>query len=224
LKIFQNLRNIIEKIEYTVKIGHEKVDSQYIYFEKITYIGGTEHITFLLEAIENKVAVEFDYHAYDKEAPVHRVFHPYVLKEHSDRWYVIGWLPQFGAMVTYALDRILDNTNRRYLHEGFKIQEDFDVLKYLEYTYGITKADGPVEDIILEFQYLQGRYFLSKPFYKYEVIRDTPESLIIKMRLIVNFELVRKLCSFTEAVKVLQPAHLADMIAEKHRKALAHYE
>lgn len=220
LEIFKDLRGIIEKIEYAVNINPDQITSQHIYFEKIPYVGGTEHIPFLLESIEIKAEIELDYHAFDKPEPVHRIFHPYVLKEHSNRWYVIGWLPELKGMVTYALDRILNNDNRKITGMSFKVRDDFDLSKYLQFTYGIGKGDGPVEEVILEFNYLQGRYFLSKPFFIYELISDTPEALRVKMNVIVNFELIRKLCSFAENVKVIRPKHLVDKVTKKHQMAL----
>jgi predicted DNA-binding transcriptional regulator YafY len=223
LEVFKGLRNIIEKLEYAVKINPVQIASQHIYFEHIPYVHGTEYISFLLEAIEDKAVIEFDYHAFDKPKLVHRIFHPYVLKEHSNRWYVIGWLPEFETMVTYALDRIVNNENRRFLDTTFKIQTDFSLDKYLEFTYGIGKGNGPAEEVILEFNYLQGRYFLSKPFFKYETIIDDAEVLTIRMQVIINFEFIRKLCSFGENVKVMKPKHLAESVMEYHQKAIQKY-
>ncbi|MGB0932081.1 MAG: WYL domain-containing protein, partial [Chitinophagales bacterium] len=83
----------------------------------------------------------------------------------------------------------------------------------------------PIEKVRLQFQYLQFKYFQSKPFHKYEKIKENPDKTVeIEMELRPNYELTRKIVSMGNGVKVLQPASLVEKVKEYLQDALAQYK
>ena len=84
--------------------------------------------------------------------------------------------------------------------------------------------DRDPEEIILSFTPLQAKYFESKPFHQYEVVEKNQQYLIIKMRLIINYELIRKLAGFGTGVKVLRPITLKKELIQYLQAAIEQYK
>lgn len=91
--------------------------------------------------------------------------------------------------------------------------------------YGITvPPNGAVEQIVLEFSPIQGKYFLGSPFIEpFEVLESGPDRLLIRLSLIVNIDLVRKLASFGSDVRVIKPESLSDTMRHFFEAALEHF-
>lgn len=170
--------------------------------------------------------MEFQYQGYHAAAPKTVVFNPWFLRHYDRRWYVGGFShdPSEGFVRTFPLERIVDEPVAvGYFHDK---PPDFDAESYWRNIYGITVPRGrKVEDVILQFSYLQGRYFVDTPFYEpYEILEQDEENLVVKMRVIPNIDLARKIASFGAEVQVLAPESLAIEMREFHRKAFAGYE
>lgn len=217
------LKNIFKT--YTkLEIQQKNTYAKHIYFETVPYYQGSELVSLFLEAIEHKKAVQLEYQSYKAASKVKRILQPYFLKEFANRWFVIGNLPAFDTLTTYGLDRIQINESLKILEDTFEIPTNFNPEKYFQFTYGMTVfTDQPVQEVILSFSILQGKYFKSKPFHPYEIIKENNEELIVKMYLIPNLELIRKLASFGSNVKILQPIKLIQEITQFFQKALNQY-
>lgn len=222
LDIYKDFEGIYYKIENSFRYQSNARTSP-IYFEKVPFYKGTEHIELFLEAIENTQIIEFDYlSTYATESLTH-TFQPYFIKEHSNRWYVIGFLPKENSITTFALDRIMNTPI--LLNQYYDIPQDFDVEKHYEFTYGIgVKLEKDIETVVLEFQPTQARFFKSKPFHQFKTIQDDENKFIAEMKLRPNFELIRKLVSFGKGVKVLQPESLKNDIIKYFSDALIQYQ
>lgn len=221
LDIYKDFEGIYYKIENSFRYEVNARKSP-IYFEKAPYYKGTEHIELFLEAIDNTQMIQFEYlSTYATESLTH-IFHPYFIKEHSNRWYVIGFLPKENSITTFALDRIVNTPI--LLNQFYNIPQDFDIEKHYEFTYGIgVDLKKNIEIVILEFQPIQARFFKSKPFHQFKTIQEDENKLIVEMRLRPNFELIRKLVSFGKGVKVIQPESLKNSIIKYFKDALNQY-
>ena len=82
---------------------------------------------------------------------------------------------------------------------------------------------APIEEIFLQFDAVQAKYFISKPFHQYEKVEETNDYLIVKMYLKINYELIRKLAGMGNAVKVLQPQSLIQTLKDFFEKAKNQY-
>lgn len=228
--IFKGMQKAFEKIEdaVTIKSAFTGDAAKYIQFEDIPYYQGTEHIGFFLDAIQYRFQVQFEYLSYksDPPIPITHIIEPYAIKEHTKRWYVIGHnIAWENSISSYALDRVLPNDKLQKLETNFVVPSDFSLENYFKYTYGMTTdRNAEVLELVLEFPKVQAKYFKSKPFFKYEPIKETEEKLIVKMKIINNFELRRKLISFGKRVKVLSPPHLVAQIKKELEVAAKQYE
>lgn len=221
LDIYKDFEGIYYKIENSFRYQSNTQTSP-IYFEKVPYYKGTGHIKIFLEAIENTQMIEFEYlSTYATQSLMH-VFQPYFIKEHSNRWYVIGHLPKEKSITTFALDRIIGLPV--LINTFYDIPQSFDVKKHYEFTYGIgVYLDKPIETVVLEFTSKQALFFESKPFHPYKTSHRGENKLIVEMQLRLNFELIRKLVSFGKGVKVLKPESLRNSIIKYFKDALSQY-
>lgn len=225
LAMFEDIKTVFEKIERSVKFKTtERSRGKYIVFEKAPSYKGTEHIDFFLTAIENTQVVSFNYHSYHNNTIKHHVIHPYVIKEHTNRWYIIGYRPKSDGITTYALDRIIGNL--KYEDDYYKMPiPAFDVDDYLKNVVGLTvKNAQPIQEVILHFTSPQSLYFESKPFHQFEKVYENETGLRIKMNLILNYELVRKLATYGKGVTVIAPQQLIDDFKKFLKKTLDNYK
>ncbi|MGB0861365.1 MAG: helix-turn-helix transcriptional regulator [Saprospiraceae bacterium] len=222
IEAYQDLEGVFYKLEKAFNFQKNYQRSSFIHFEKVPFYKGTEHINFFLEAIEFTKEVSFDYHSFKSNNIINHVFQPYVIKEHTNRWYVIGFNPNEKSTSTFALDRMKGNFTFTNLY--YKIPTSFQLDNYHRNVIGLTVYDNkPIQEIKLQFTPLQAQYFLSKPFHQFETIKHDENKLIIKMDLIPNYELIQKLASFGSGVKILSPENLIHDFKSFMRKTLQLY-
>jgi predicted DNA-binding transcriptional regulator YafY len=197
-----------------------------IYFDPLPRYEGGKHLKFFLNAIEAFRRVSFEYLAYHASSPKTVEFDPWFLRHYDRRWYVGGFShdPEEGFVRTFPLERITGTpVTIGFFHDK---PPDFDAATYWKHIYGITiPPDRGVENVILEFTPLQGRYFLDTPFYEpFEVLERDTVKLVVRFQLIPNMDLQRKLASFGAEVRVLAPQSLAETMLRFHEKAVAAYK
>lgn len=225
LDAFSGLEGLFDKIEKSVLFKLPDVNRQFIYFEKVPYYKGTELLDFFIDAIERTKIVTFDYQSFKSEHPTNHVIHPYILKEHTNRWYVIGFLPSQNSFTSFAMERIIQNEQFKTLPRYFEVHPEFNAETFFEHTFGMTVYNGKaVEKIKLAFTKIQGKYFESKPFHKYEEIERNDDNLIVEMLLIPNFELIRKLASFGSGVEIITPISLKQELVKYLKETIKQYE
>lgn len=225
LDVFANLETIIEQIDYSVHFKTAKKRSNFIYFEKVPFYEGTELLDFFIESIEQQRAVRFHYCPYKTDTTLLHVFHPYLIKEHTNRWYVVGFLPSQDSYCSFALDRIIQDHKLFITDDNFTVKKGFDPKIFFQYTYGMTvHTEHAVEEMVLAFTPLQAKYFISKPFYPYEEITTEREDIfIVRMNIIPNFEFLRKIASMGDGVKVLKPLSFQQKLLAYHQNAIQQY-
>lgn len=196
-----------------------------IYFDPLPHYEGATHLAFFLKAIEESRRVEFDYQAFHAPHPKTVVFDPWFLRHYDRRWYVGGFShdPAEQFVRTFPLERIVGQPMEiGFCHDK---PRDYDAESYWRYIYGITvPPNGFVETVDLEFNAIQGRYFTTTPFFEpYEVLEQTPDKVVVRLRVIPNIDLLRKIASLGKEAKVLAPASLAKQMKQFFQEALACY-
>ena len=157
------------------------------------------------------------------ERPKLRILHPILLREVADSWYVIGYDAVSGGERTFALDRMSD---LELLDDPCEVPPAIltNVSELFEHIYGITDSNGPVENIVLSFSPLFGRYVKAKPIHQtQEVVTDTATECIIRLRLAPNRDLLMHLRSYGEHLTILEPASLVQEMKESLATTMARY-
>ncbi|QTY27062.1 YafY family protein [Flavobacterium sp. CS20] len=183
---------------------------------------GTQYLHDFLNAIKNKVFIEFNHQKFWDTNSETRKVQPLALKEFKSRWYVIAKDTKDGKIKSFGLDRI---TNPKSTNQKFEEPESFDVNAYYKHSFGIIGSNGlKPQEIILSFHEYQGKYIKTLPLHhSQEIISDNSKELIVKLKLIITYDFIMELMSMGENVKVIKPQSLIKTLKTKAQKILNHY-
>jgi predicted DNA-binding transcriptional regulator YafY len=225
-KAFGDLPVIFRKIyRASRKWTEPESPHKYIYFDPLPAYAGGKYLSFFLKAIEKSHRVSFQYLAFHAQAPKTVIFDPWFLRHYDRRWYVGGFShdPAEQFVRTFPLDRIVEQPVKSGYYHDKPPQNNAET--YWKHIYGITVPKyGKLENVLMEFTAIQGKYFLSTPFFEpYHIVEQTPDKLIIQLEIIPNIDLLRKLASLGPDVRVLAPASLALELQELHKQAFERY-
>jgi predicted DNA-binding transcriptional regulator YafY len=229
------LANALQKVRQSLdiirEVKTETLTRRVVYVEERILGGNRHYVPVLIRAINQNRQITFHYRKHETaieagaiaEIPKLRLLHPILLREVADSWYVIGYDEPSGKERTFALDRMsdLDITN-----DPCAVPDDVltNVSELFEHIYGITDSSGPVEEILLSFSPQFGRYVKAKPIHQtQDVVRDTDEECVVRLRLAPNRDLLMHLRSYGEHLTVLQPESLVKEMKESLQSTLSRY-
>lgn len=215
----EKLINVVNQIKYT---DHETHFS-FIDFEKAPFSKGTEHLNSLVDAIKNKRVIEILYRRFDDaEVKSHIVF-PYLLKEYRNRWYLLGHHTKKKLITTFGLDRI---SEIKIVEEQKYVEpQNFNPESYFKNTIGITYQTGSPHLVELSFTSLQGHYIKTQHLHEtQEIVTDNDEELRIRMKVVINYELISSILSYGESVEVIKPLSLKNEIKRRITATIKKYK
>ena len=79
---------------------------QIISFSNNRYLQNSNLLGILFDNISNEVVIRLSYHTFSDETIRSIDFHPYLLKQYNDRWFLLGAADSDLKILTFALDRI----------------------------------------------------------------------------------------------------------------------
>ena len=209
--------SVILKDTFSLKSNSKKAIS----FEGNIDYTGYEFITPLFNAIVNNRVLKINYTPFGQDE-IQLTFHPYHLKQFNNRWFVFGLNANLNAPSwNLALDRI---TNIVEIQDVYV--EDFSDWDYFfSEIIGVSKPfDQNEEEIHLLFSKRQAPYIITKPIHETQKHYVLEDGLLVKIKVIPNFELEQLILSFGEGVKVLLPVHLIEKISDRIELSLAQYK
>ncbi|GAB3751961.1 helix-turn-helix transcriptional regulator [Spirosoma pomorum] len=226
LSLFDDLRGTVDKLDKAVRFRSSQADDfgKYILFESVPYTKGSEWVEVFLQAIHQRQVVQFQHQRYDTGVTKTHQIYPYVVKEHRNRWYVVGWRLDDKQIRVFGLDRIIPDSIQELTIDV--TPPAFDAEAYLRKALGVAVYDGPAEAVILSFTREQGFRFRAQPFYPFreaDILVDTETELQVRLEIVVNRELIYELARLGNQVKVLGPDHLRDDLIRFLSEALVQY-
>ncbi len=113
-----------------------------------------------------------------------------------------------------AIDRIV---NIEMSHVKFIPNSTIDWQDYFSDMIGVSKPiDGKLEEIVLQFNQLTGKYMENKPIHETQKHKwQNEETLEVKIKVIPNYELERLILSYGDSVEVIQPKDLRERIKNR---------
>jgi predicted DNA-binding transcriptional regulator YafY len=219
---FQQMTGIIQGLEDKVNSAGLNGRS-IVHLETNENLRGIEFIDSIYQAIRNKQVVQLTYQSFKARTPNIFSFHPYLLKEYRNRWFVLGRRSSKEPMVTLALDRIKSiqvALNVRYVDNG-----NFDANEYYKDVIGVTVNEGNrPQTVHLAIDRSNAPYVITKPFHHTQkVIEKSSEGIEITIDVILNYELEREILGFGECITVIKPKKLRERIQSKLKKAVENY-
>ena len=221
--LFSELGGIIQRLEdkvYTEKTNQSAI----IHLDKNENLKGLEYLDTLYQAIIKKIVLRITYKSFNARKASEIVFHPFILKEFNNRWFLVGKTSEKKPIATFALDRIekVDyDLKIPYLDINFNGEE------YYKNTVGVTVlAEEHVQEIFLKVDRSNAPYVITKPLHHtQEVVEELEDrSIIVKLDVHINFELERLILGFGECIEVIKPRLLRKKIRKKLEKAVALYK
>ena len=220
--VFSEFKGILNKLEdkiYTEKNQKAAI----IHLDKNTDLKGLQWLDELYQAILKEVVLKVMYQSFKAQYPSEITFHPHLLKEFNNRWFLIGRKTESERVLTFALDRILGidyDFKTQYLPVGFNAD------RYYENTIGVTvlEKERP-QKVLFKVDRKNAPYVQTKPFHhSQKVIEDHPDgSLTFSMQVHHNFELERLLLGFGDSLEVLAPRILRRNLKRKLERAAGLY-
>lgn len=220
--LFSELGGIIQRLEdkiYTEKTHQPSI----IHLDKNEHLKGLNHLDILYQAILKKMVLKLTYQSFKAREAQIITFHPFILKEFNNRWFLVGKKKQKSPIMTLALDRIISidyTTNVEYLDEGF----DGDT--YYENTIGVTvMGEEHVQKVVLKVKQPHSPYILTKPLHHSQRLLKKlgNGAILIELRVHHNFELERIILGFGEGIHVIEPPLLKQSILSRLQNGLDLY-
>jgi predicted DNA-binding transcriptional regulator YafY len=211
---FQELNSMVTRLEDKLLTQTNKSQS-FIDFEKNDLLKGLQYIDPLHRAICNKLPLEITYQSFKQRHPSKIEFHPYLLKEYRNRWFLLGWNQTNHDLIILALDRM------EQIKELPKVKyrkADFNVHTYFNDTIGVTKSPSsrPIE-VVVKTNRANAPYIITKPLHHSQKVlkRNEDGSIIFSINVIHNFELEREILGFGENIEIISPRKLKGIIRKR---------
>ena len=196
-------------------------DREFISFKKAPEVKGTQYLDPIIKAIEAKKVLRLYYLPFYEDKPYFNELHPYLLKEHGFRWYLIGLNEFKGQVRTYALDRIRDIQETH----GIAYREpEFDAALYFKNTLGIIAPQGIPPLIKIAVQKTQAQYLITQPWHDSQNIEmEDEDQIVFSFKVFPTYEFKSQLLSLGKDAKVVEPASLKKEIKIELEQMLALY-
>ena len=219
---FDGLDNFEWLNKFKSGLGNKR-HRQIISFSNNPYLKNSNLLGTLFDYISNKVVIRLYYHTFSNKTTRGFEFHPYLLKQVNNRWFMLGTTNDDGTILTFALDRI-DKVEPLPEKKYKECPEDLN--ERFEDIVGITyHADRPISHILFWCSDDGRDYVTTKPLHGSQIQYHGEEERhlhaqypsleggsFFSIDCIENFELITLLCSYGQNLIVLEPSSIRDEV------------
>jgi len=193
----------------------------FISFKNAPEIKGTQYLEPIISAIQNREVIRLYYLPFYEDKPYFNEVHPYLLKEHGFRWYLVGLNEFKGQVRTYSLDRIRDLKKA----EGISYKSPpFDAEEYFKYSIGIIAPEGTPALIKLAVQKTQAQYLITQPWHESQNIEEeTEEEIVFSFRVFPTYEFKSLVLSLGKDGRIEEPVSLRKELKNELSQMLKYY-
>jgi len=220
--LFSELGGIIQRLED--KVYTEKThQSSIIHLDKNENLKGLHWLDELYQAIQKKVVLKVEYKSFKATTANVITFHPCLLKEFNNRWFLIGMGNKNKGIVNLALDRII---SLDYDFTTPYSNYEFDADEFYRDVVGVTVNQGErASNIKLWIDKYNAPYVITKPLHHSQLIEKENKdgSIEVNIKVKINFELERLILGFGDAIEILEPERLRKRIRQKLEKSVVRH-
>ncbi len=220
---FKALGGMVQKLEDHIYASKQKKHSV-IDFDVNPNLRGLDYLDQIYQSIIKKHVLNVTYQSFGATQSSQVEFHPYLLKEYDNRWYMLGRKSKHPSIVTYALDRIqgIEVLPNKYYLEN----ENFDPENYFKDVIGVTvKEDMEKEKILFRIDEKNAQYIITKPIHRSQQKIDVSEKgTTFQLTMKINYEIERFFLGFGKEMEILAPLKLRKRIAANLKEAHKKYQ
>ncbi|MEL6987024.1 MAG: WYL domain-containing protein, partial [Bacteroidota bacterium] len=184
---------------------------------------GLKWIEPIHKATRERQAITITYQSFKATKPGEIFFHPYLLKEYNNRWFVLGAQETAERLIILALDRIQKIENR---NPNDFVRPIIHVEEYFNDVIGVSKSyNHRPRTITLKILKSQIQYILTKPIHPTQTILEEDGDWVhFSLHVIWNYELEREILGKGEIIEVISPKRLRNKILKRLKATSALYE
>jgi predicted DNA-binding transcriptional regulator YafY len=173
----------------------------------------------LAESILRRRSARICYSSPSRPEPHEFEFDPYRLLFVPDGLYCVGQNPDYGGVITLAIDRI---RSVELLMASFVVDPSFDPDKIAEDAFGVVWEEPMT--VVVRFRADQAPYVRERAWHPSQSFRDLPDGGVeMTFRAGGEFEIIRWILGWADAVEVVEPKELRERVTERLSETLAHY-
>jgi predicted DNA-binding transcriptional regulator YafY len=227
---YSNLWNALASFQDAESADTDETHSRVLFHDNNEAYTGAELLKPMFLAIKKKQVLQLTTEKFDGSDNNSFIFHPHILKQYNQRWYVFGYnQDKEVARWNVALDDRLKHyeVNEEVIYkEGVTTDWKNFFREMVGPTHrSITQEIPQPEHIILRFEKYRLPYFKSKPIHPlWDEFSDPGKEDQVFFEAIINKELVQQILSYGKDVEVLEPESLKLKIREQVEILNKYYE
>jgi predicted DNA-binding transcriptional regulator YafY len=177
----------------------------------------TKEVAQLVEATLQQRRVTMRYHSFSSNREKTYVLEPYRLLFGQGGLYVIGMVPEYGELRTFAVDRIEQVSLTEERFEPLELPDD-------AFAHSLGVNQGTPEKIEVLIAPKLARYVRERIWHPSQQIADEPDGAIrLTLHVVNDWALKSWIMGFGGLARVLSPEPLANEITAELRAALEQY-
>ena len=221
--IGEEISSIVDKITNVLTkrmpMG-DRIDDTFS-FQLIEYSPAPEAVfKAVLEACLKKRRLSFIYYSPATDEKSTRTVEPYHLFNYMGTWHLIGYCLLRNEIRDFALSRI---SEVKVLTESFKLSTDFDFKKYFLSTFGLYKGKS-TKEVTLRFSPEKSKWIKDQIWHRDQRAQYLKDGSLKLSFPVSDFsEIMREILKHGDAVEVIKPKTLRDLIKAEAKKIVKIY-
>ena len=189
-------------------------------FDENFDLRGRSWFAKLFSAIASQQALEIKYKPFGRPLKTYS-FHPYLLKQYNNRWFLIGCIEGRSYITNLPLDRIEDIAPAAI---DYRPNTEIDFHEYFDEMVGVSRQGNECSKVVIRVSNDQYPYIETKPLHGTQrVVSREDDYTVIQIEVIINTELKQLLLSQGSHVTVISPEALREEIKADLMKNLEKY-
>jgi len=183
---------------------------------------GLQHFETLYAAIKSCRVITIEHENFGKNKISAHEVKPLLLKEYSNRWYLVAAFTDSGALANFGLDRIQKVTVEK---EKFNPKEREKASDLFDNVIGLVHDMHPPATVRLAVSSGLAKYFKSVPLHHSQRVEsETSEEVVFSYFLAPNRELQRLILGYGSQVSVLELKEFVKQVEQELREMLKKYK
>lgn len=211
--------NLIEHFKSSLNIP--STQETIVSFDENFDLKGRNWFAKLFSAIASQQALEIKYKPFGK-APINYLFHPYLLKQYNNRWFLFGSVEGYTSITNLPLDRIVEISPATI---AYRPNTEIDFREYFDEIVGVSKSSDEVSKVLIKVSNSLYPYIETKPLHGTQrVVSREDGCTVIQIEVIINRELKQLLLSYGSDLTIIFPDALKEEIEADLQQNLKNYQ